>query len=456
MTRNTFACITAALLMMLLCACTVAAPADTAPSLPQSTAAFGGDSNLNGWKMATNGTELYYTRENPDALRRISAPFSQETVVFPQGFSYISLVGNDAYFWNYKRELYRADTAGGPVKLLEETDSIAGMWHYEGKLYYITKDAEKPGTIKAYDMATQATSEYDVKVQGTYPQLAVVAGYIVFTNNDPTEAPEESNERLCRMPITGGEPETVAENVQGFKVYGQKLYYRVRKADGSTLYSLDPYTLEKATGKAGVGNTYCIDGAYVYFTREQAEGNAVVRAKLGGEEETVLYAGHEASNNIIVFGDNLYFDEWKSERMNMAYYVALKDGSGIRSRDEAFPSVAKDPEKTFKPLVQWSYLQLEADGDLTCCFKLYDTDGKLVITEMLKRGKSKSVRFKSGKYVLMIAKGTKWISDKEAFGKKGTYMSSGLFNFMPNMSYKIGSGSRGDFRSDSQDSFTGG
>ncbi len=420
---------------------------------PEASAApVGGDSNINAWRYVTNGTDLYYTREDPKGLRRIAAPFSEETVVWPDGYNWVCLVGEDIYLWSYADELYRIDAEGNTRKLIAEDNSVSGMWYFEGSLYYLVQDDYGMNTIKSFNLATNETQTYDETVSGMYPDFAVAAGYMYYTAPGPDFDEFAPDYLLVRLPVGGGEADTVAEKVLSFKVYNGKLYCLMSDETGTTaLYGIDPANGEQVFVRSGVGLPLCIDGQDIYYTQTSDEGDSLVKATLKGGEPVVLFEGHFASNELIVFGDHIYFDEWDGMTMNK--YIGAKDGSALDVTDNVFPYAAPDQPVTAP--VGTSYLYLQAGDTLTSCFKLYDADGYLVWTELLEPGENKTVSFDSGQYYLKIGEGVKWISDEKAFGPDGTYSSTALFSFLPGQSYTIGSGTQGDFHADSQDGFVG-
>lgn len=419
-----------------------------------SSVPVGGDSNINDKRYVTNGSDLYYTREDPEGLRMITAPFSEEAVVWPNGYNWVCLVGQDIYFWSYTDELYRTDVNGDITKLIEEDYSVNGMWYYEGRLYYLLQDDYGINTIKVLDIATSETCAFDETVCGMYPDFAVVAGYIYYTTAGPDFDEFDPEYLLVRIPAdSDGAPDTVAENVLSFKVYDGKLYYLTLDENGiSELYSLDPANGKQLLVQSDVSLPFCIDGEDIYYMLSSDGGDQLVKVSMTGKESTVLFDGHYASNDLIIFGDSIYFDEWDGMEMN--YYIGVKDGSCLEERDDVFPYAA--PDQPVEAPKGTSYLYLESNDALTSCFKLYNAEGNLVWTEFLEPGKSKTVSFDSGKYYLKIGEGEKWISDEEAFGTEGQYSSTALFSFLPGQSYAIGSGTSGDFHTDSQSGFVGG
>lgn len=429
-------------------------PTDLQPNHTSQAAAcpVGGDSRINDKRYVTNGSDLYYTREDPQGLRMISAPFSEEIVLWPSGYNWVCLVGHDIYLWSYVNELYKIDAVGNTDKLMQEEDSVNGMWYYEGSLYYLVQDDYAMNTIKSFDLATNKTQTYDESVSGMYPDFAVVAGYIFYTTAGPDFDEFDPNYRLVRIPIGNGIPTTMAEKVLSFSVSDGMLYYLACDENGkSELISLNPTSGETIRVHSGVYLPFCIDGDDIYYSLPTQKGAQLVRATMNSEGEAVLFDGHFASNDVVIFGDNIYFDEWNGVQMN--YYIGAKDGSQLKNRDDVFPYAV--PDKPVEAPKGTSTLYLKSGDELISCFKLYDADGNLIWTELLKPGESKTVSFDSGKYYLKIGEGEKWISDDEAFGSDGNYSSTGLYNFLPGQSYTIGSGTTGDFHAESQSEFTG-
>jgi hypothetical protein len=101
-----------------------------------------------------------------------------------------------------------------------------------------------------------------------------------------------------------------------------------------------------------------------------------------------------------------------------------------------------------------SSLVLSADSDRKACFRLMRGDGSEEFQVLLNEGESITKSFPSGTYVLRVAEGTEWISDEEAFGESGHYSTTERYYFEAGGSYRISSGTQGDFYGDSASGFT--
>lgn len=102
-----------------------------------------------------------------------------------------------------------------------------------------------------------------------------------------------------------------------------------------------------------------------------------------------------------------------------------------------------------------SKLVLSASEKKSTAFRLVRMDGSTEFMVLLGPGEESTQSFPSGRYTLKVAEGDAWISDEEAFGPDGDYSSTDVYTFEAGSSYKISSGSKGDFHNDDASGFAG-
>ena len=100
-----------------------------------------------------------------------------------------------------------------------------------------------------------------------------------------------------------------------------------------------------------------------------------------------------------------------------------------------------------------SSLILSSKDDKSTCYKLVKTDDEVEFQVLLSPGESVTKSFPCGYYVLRVAEGDTWISDEEAFGDGGSYSRTDLFYFEEGSSYRISTGTTGDFYNTGQNDF---
>lgn len=98
--------------------------------------------------------------------------------------------------------------------------------------------------------------------------------------------------------------------------------------------------------------------------------------------------------------------------------------------------------------------------DKSACYKVFLSSdvstGAEVITSFAKPNSTTLLKFSAGSYVIKIAYGDTWISESEAFGQSGEYMTTDAYTFSANKSYTLkASTTTGDFSRDSMAGFTG-
>ncbi len=420
-------------------------------------APLGGDSTVNGERNVTDGDWLYYLDYSESRLYRVNATLENAEMIYNGGFNYISLDGDEVWFWDWKDQLHHVSANGTQQVVFESKRDIAASWLYEGSLYLLqASNAGDIGvnSIKRLDLNTMEVVDLTRTIKGLWPLIIVSAGHIFFT-----EAIDEMSfaHDLYQINLDGTNEVQINSYAYRIQLLGDKLYYN--NDDG--LWAYNVVTGETERIRDDPGRPCWISDGMLYYSKTSGDTAQLVCAPLSGGEETVLFPGHEASNLIVIWDDMIYFDEYKPNGDGTTkYYVGSLAGKEAILWDSTIPSdysnvkVPDDLLNNPDTLAEGtSWLYLEASATLSACYRLYDTNGALVQQVLLSPNESKKISFPSGYYILKIAEGTNWINDDEAFGPDGEYSSTSNFGFEANSTYRIGSGNRGDFHGTDQSGF---
>lgn len=437
------------------CSTGVTAPAEPSPEAFDAVMApIGGGSTANDWRNVTDGYWMYYFDYSESRLYRVNPALENAEMIYDGGYSWISLDGSDVWFWDWMDQLHHVSADGTEQVVLESEHDISASWFYEGSLYYLESPDYDVSLIKRLDLKTMEVTDLDRMINGTSPALLVSAGHIFFT-----EMMSEIDESygLYRLDLDGTNEVLISDHAGIVQLFEDKLCYR--NEDGLWAYSVVSGETERL--RDDPGRPYFISDGMIYYNNTSGETAQLVCAPLYGGEETVLFPGHEASNSILIWGGMMLFDEFKSDVDSIThYYVGPITGSEAVLWDETIPSDysgIKPPDEflnnpdTLTEGTSWLYL--DASGVSSVCYRLYDVNGALVQQVLLQAGESRTISFPSGYYTLKIAEGAKWMNDEEAFGPEGEYSSTSIFKFEAGSTYKIGSGSRGDFHGTDQNGF---
>ena len=188
-----------------------------------------------------------------------------------------------------------------------------------------------------------------------------------------------------------------------------------------------------------------VSGGYLYF-------DGIVVDELTGMESYNVYLDRIDGSGDLVNVDLLTRDAKPTDQV-LAWNEAeaqREQEESEKARQEYEESVKNEPYGPGK-----SKLFLKADDKRSACYRLVRRDGSVEFQVLLAPGEKTTQSFPCGRYTLKIAQGTEWISDEEAFGEKGDYDTTELFNFEAGESYQIGTGTGSNIRNDSQSGFTG-
>ena len=188
-----------------------------------------------------------------------------------------------------------------------------------------------------------------------------------------------------------------------------------------------------------------VSGGYLYF-------DGIVLDELTGMESYNVYLDRIDGSGDLVNVDLLTSDAKPTDQV-LAWNEAeaqREQEESEKARQEYEESVKNEP---YGPGT--SKLFLKADDKRSACYRLFRMDGSIEFQVLLAPGEKTTQSFPCGRYTLKIAQGTEWISDEEAFGEKGDYDTTELFNFEAGQTYQIGTGTGSNIRNDSQSGFTG-
>jgi len=417
-------------------------------------ASVGGGSPANDWRNVTDGYWLYYMDYSESNLHRVNATLENAEMIYDGGYSYISLDGGEAWFWDWTDQLHHVSANGTEQVIFQSEHDIAASWYYEGSLYYLEAPDYNVNEIKRLDLKTRKVADLNRTLNGVSTSLLVSAGHIYFT-----EAADEFGERvgLYQLDLDGTNEAQISDNASIVQLFEGKLCYR--NEDGLWAYNVVEGETERI--RDDPGRPYSISDGKIYYNNTSGEYAQLVYAQLYGGEETVLFTGHEASNSIVIWNGMIFFDEFKPGGDETThYYVGSLAGSEAILWDETIPvdySGVKPPDELLNnpdSLAEGtSWLYLDAPAALSACYRLYDANGTLVQQVLLSPNENRTISFPSGYYTLKIAEGASWINDEEAFGPDGDYSSTSVFGFEADSTYRIGSGNRGDFHGTDQSGF---
>jgi hypothetical protein len=439
------------------------------PNAPQNT----------GFRMVSDGPNLYYCQYDFPGLRKLNAGLSKEVIFTDEDCRYLTLAGDRLYYFVPESGFWTVKTDGSSREQLGTIDDVDGLTYTENSLFYLSKgnifrkeihqgSNETPASENGNDFAASEEESYiqSKPVISDYAISFVIdSGYLFYTTRI------DNNLKIFRTDLNGEGVLEIADHV-GSDIYpwNDRLFYLEEEATDDELKVLTRICSISRDGsdkkilfeELNAGGEFSLSNGIIYFTRYRSggpdnfEGNFLYRMNTEGGEVTGLYDNYEVSDVLQTAGNILWFNNFSYETGATTNYLGSGLGSGTLVAMEDL-HVSATRSDSLGPYVDIygpgiSHLLL-IPGSSSACFKLVRTDGTIEFTKMMQPDTSETVDFPSGRYTLKIARGDAWLGDEQAFGPAGEYSTTDLFQFKPGMTYEIKSGNRGDFAHDSMEGF---
>ncbi|MCR4594201.1 MAG: hypothetical protein K5761_04015 [Clostridiales bacterium] len=358
---------------------------------------------------------------------------------------------NEGLFYVRNGALYLTDFETGEI--LHKTDEEKGLVQQafldmsNGKgIWYSAARPTEAGVDLYYYTPDNDKSEKVTAIGNRFVAAGEKAYYLL--SQEGNDLPDDSRDFVYDLMCTDKEGNTNKTGISGkisqeLFFYNNYLFYTKYETTDSGIKNRQPYVYDINAGKEYKFvrdelkgrdiRIWDVAGGVLFYSSCETDDEGIGQPKdycacplIGGEKPTTL-------SEVV-----------KTAEKSRAYaaYEASLAAQAERERKESQYGPGS------------SKLYLEA-GSKSTCYKLVRTDGSIEFQILLSPQQSTTKSFPSGRYTLKIAKGDKWISDKEAFGPGGNYDTTNVFYFEDGKSYEITTGSTGNIKNDSQSGFTG-
>ncbi len=432
-----------------------------------------------GFRMVTDGTYIYYSQYENPGLRKLDSTLKNETLLAEENCLYLNLADDWLFYVVPDSGIWQIKTDGTGRQQLLEANDVEWLTLADNRLFYLKKGSLYSVNLSFDGASIQnmeadygaAAAEDDAVFSESIPVMDVyIESFVIDSNIIFYIARVDNDLKIFRMDLNGEEIKELAGKV-GSTIfpYNGRLYYLEEEPTEDELTrnvricSIDHSGNDRIVHfeELSAGGEFTLSNGLIYFTRYRAggpenfEGNYLYKLDPVSNEVTGLYENLEISTTLEAAGDIIWLNNYSYETSATTDYLGRADGCPLVSM-ETLHATAQRSDSLGIYVERYgpgsSHLVL-IPGKQSACYKLVRTDGTLVFTKMMEPNSQETVDFPSGRYTLKIAKGDTWLGDEEAFGPGGEYSTTDIFTFKPNGTYKITSGDRGDFSSDSMDGF---
>ncbi len=188
-------------------------------------------------------------------------------------------------------------------------------------------------------------------------------------------------------------------------------------------------------GKAGSGTIKAVNKILAKYGMEETE---VVDADVFAELlccAYILEKGEDAQEDVITAGmdeGQYYYILGRKYQADKHYYLAqnaytISDWADWSDRADdcvqKWPSDGRiwKSNSRIGSGVTVKFKVTNSDSDVATCFKIYNSDDKLVAVLFIGGNGSASTNLKAGRYTIKQGTGTEWYGRKDAFGEEGWY-----------------------------------